>query len=985
MPFFIQGLKCENCNKRGHKTSLCTHKNSNKDSDNEGNSNDRKTAEKQQKLKIAHINTRSLLSCIDEVKLIILNSKIDILCISETWLEQNIPDRFVNIDGYTLFRKDGGRGGGTCMYVKNCLKGVEMKFNHPACQGIEDVWVKIQMKKLPSIIVGAMYRHPHATSDSFDYIHEIIQRIAIDDKAIFLLGDLNDNVLDRQSKLQKIVNILNFSQLIETPTRITNTSRTLIDVAITNSKEKVLNAEVEACHVSDHELISLTVDISKPKHEKEIKTFRSKQNYSQEIFCNTLLDNIDRFNEILRTDDVNIQQDIFTTNFMSSLDSCAPIVTKTITRPPAPWLTDDIRNEMAYRNRLKERLHFEYNEITEALYKLSKKRVKRMIRIAKSNFHRNRFINERNSKKNIWNIVNEVIPCKSKCSSSIIVNDPVASSERFNEFFANVGKKTYESVRSSTGHGHLPQINQQRNNMRQNLRHRFRPQPVSVDTVVNIVMDMKNKNSSGMDGISIRFLKDSLPVLAFYLTVIINTSIVTGVVPDKWKHAIVCPLLKQGDVEDPSNYRPISLLSVLSKILEKVVAKQLYEFLSVNNLFSECQHGFRKGLSTQTALIKITEELYKNIDKFEVSLLALCDLSKAFDSVSHSLLLQKMDALQVDDFWFSNYLSNRTQAVKINSAISSKQKIEYGVPQGSVLGPLLFNIFINDLNEVSGDSTLVQFADDAQFLLSAKVENLESLVQRMEATMERVNKYFSDNGLKVNSDKTQFIFIGSRAFIDRIPEDIKIKVGNTELSPKDSAKNLGVILDSHLSFEKHVDYVCTKANGLLFFLMRNKDMFDNETRKIVVEALVISLFTYCSLIWGACTTSIRNKLQKVQNFAAKVSVGYGRKHDHATPFIKKLDWLKINEMLQYHELLFMFKIVNSQSPVGVLSITQVGQTHERITRQIHELHVPRTRTLIADKALSIRGSTQWNKLPDIVKQDSRMTSFKNKIKEYVSR
>ena len=186
--------------------------------------------------------------------------------------------------------------------------------------------------------------------------------------------------------------------------------------------------------------------------------------------------------------------------------------------------------------------------------------------------------------------------------------------------------------------------------MRIGLRHRFRPQPVSVETVVKTLMNMKNKNSSGMDGISIRFLKDSLPVLAFYLTVIINTSIITGVVPDKWKHAIVCPLLKQGDVEDPSNYRPISLLSVLSKILEKVVANQLYEFLSVNNLFSECQHGFRQGLSTQTALIKITEELYKNIDKFEVSLLALCDLSKAFDSVSHSLLLQKMDALQVDDF-----------------------------------------------------------------------------------------------------------------------------------------------------------------------------------------------------------------------------------------------------------------------------------------------------------------------------------------------
>ena len=809
MPFFNRELICEHCN---HKSKQCTC-NSYQNRDKVGGSGRDKIKEQLEKLKIAHINSRSLLSCFEEIK-IILDNKIDILCISETWLEPNIPDRLVKIDGYTLFRNDGGRGGGTCIYVKDCLKGAKIKIDNPPCQDIQDVWVKIQLNHLPSIIVGAMYRHPHATSDSFDYIHEILQTLAIENKAIFLLGDLNDNFLDRQSKLQKIVSILNFSQMIEKPTRITNTSSTLIDVAITNSKEKVLTAEVQACHVSDHELISITVNMSKPKHKEETKTFRSKKDYSQETFCNILLDKIDRFNEILKTDDVNVQEDIFSTNFTSSLDSCAPIVTKTITRPPAPWMTDEIKSEMAHRDRLKERLHFQYNEITEALYKLSKNRVKRMIRCAKSNFHRNRFIDGRNSKKNIWNIVNEVIPSKSKSNSNILVNDPAASAEKFNEFFANVGKKTFESVRSSNVQARVARVIQQQRNERLGLRSRFRPQPVSVETVVKTVMDLNNKNSSGIDGISIRFLKDSLPVLAFYLTVIINTSIVTGIVPEKWKHAIVCPLLKQGDVEDPSNYRPISLLSVLSKILEKVVANQLYEFLSRNNLLSESQHGFRKGLSTQTALIQITEHLYKNIDKSKISLLALCDLSKAFDSVSHTLLLQKMDALQIDDFWFTNYLSNRTQAVKINSNISSNQNIEYGVPQGSVLGPLLCNIFINDLHTVSGDSTLVQFADDAQFLLSDNIENLETLVQRMEATMERVNNYFSDNGLKVISDKTQYIFIGSRAFIDRIPDDIKIKVGNSELSPKDSAKDLGVILDSHLCFEKHVDYVCTKANGL---------------------------------------------------------------------------------------------------------------------------------------------------------------------------
>ena len=345
MSFFIQVLTCEYCQQRGHRSKQCAH-HSNQYSDKDGKVDSDNAREILRKLKIAHINSRSLLSCFDEVNLLIVEKNIDILCISETWLESNIPDRLVNINGFTLFRNDGGRGGGTCMYVRNNLKSTKMKINHPPCQGIEDVWVKVQLKKLPSIIVGAMYRHPHATSDSFDYIRETLQELVLENKTIFLLGDLNDNILDRQSKLQKIVNILNFSQMIENPTRITNTSRTLIDVSITNNKEKVLSADVEACHISDHEMISLIVNLSKPKREKEIKTFRSLKDYSQETFCNILLDKKDLFDQILKTDDVNVQEDIFTTNFMSSLDSCAPIVTKTITRPPAPWMTDEIRSEI---------------------------------------------------------------------------------------------------------------------------------------------------------------------------------------------------------------------------------------------------------------------------------------------------------------------------------------------------------------------------------------------------------------------------------------------------------------------------------------------------------------------------------------------------------------------------------------------------------------------------------------------------------------
>ena len=227
------------------------------------------------------------------------------------------------------------------------------------------------------------------------------------------------------------------------------------------------------------------------------------------------------------------------------------------------------------------------------------------------------------------------------------------------------------------------------------------------------------------------------------------------------------------------------------------------------------------------------------------------------------------------------------------------------------------------------------------------------------------------------------MFVGSRAILNRLPEDIKIKVGSSEISPLNSVKDLGVILDPNLSFDKHVDNICTKANGLLFFLSRHKMLFDNQTRKTVIEALVTSLFSYCSVIWGGCNKTIKSKVQKTQNFAAKVAVGYGRKRDHATPFLNILEWLNIKKQLTYQDLLFIFKVVNGYIPDSVLSISIVGDTHDRLTRQSNNLHIPRRNTKIADNALSIRGSLEWNKLPETLKNEQRMSTFKREVKKYL--
>ena len=324
----------------------------------------------------------------------------------------------------------------------------------------------------------------------------------------------------------------------------------------------------------------------------------------------------------------------------------APEVTTLVARPPAPWISPEIKSAIIERDTIHDQLKIDENSTLREIYKEKKNKVRSSMFKSKIEYFQGEYQKSHKDIKRTWKVTKSLIPDKTK-SQKCNFEDIGKKAEEFNDYFSKVGKEAYEKTQRSV---RTPVTFNTESRSRNVLGNKFRPKPVSVDTIILIVKDLRETSSVGIDGISLRFVKDSLPIMALYYTIVVNTSIVTGKFPRLWKHPLIAPVYKTGNEDEVGNYRPIALLPILSKILEKVISIQLMEYLESYNLLSNTQHGFRVNLSTETALMRVTDAIYENIDNNLITLVILCDLSKAFDSVCHSILLQKLNLLNVDEF-----------------------------------------------------------------------------------------------------------------------------------------------------------------------------------------------------------------------------------------------------------------------------------------------------------------------------------------------
>ena len=685
--------------------------------------------------------------------------------------------------------------------------------------------------------------------------------------------------------------------MINDYTRITETSKSILDLAFVSKSDKVYSSGVHHFGISDHSLIYLIRKNNKVKVPPKLIKSRCFKKFNEHNFVDTL--KTLNWNDVLNTNDVDAALATFHDMFNQACNDHCPMKEKRITGSYPNWINSN------YIKLSKDRNHYfakaaKTNDPDD--WKIGKHlryKVNNLNKTLKKNYCNDAIKTNINDSKKLWSTIKQLIPKNNVSVSNVqtqsgITSNDMETANELNSFFTSIGKDLAAKF-DNCKNGNTCSSNNSNCSINvgdtQGQDH-FNFDVVTPDFVFDQICSISNNKSTGIGNDCIKLLKLAAPVICHPLAYICNLSIHTSVFPNEWKKAKVTPIFKDGDKTDVSNYRPISVLPILSKILERSVHDQLYNYLTCNNLLHPCQSGFRSKHSTNTALLDVTDHILNSMNNGMVTASIFLDLKKAFDTVDHDILIKKLKLYGVDGStlkWFKSYLSKRIQSVCVNSTMSDFKNIDIGIPQGSILGPLLFIIYVNSLPN-SVNCKCVMYADDTTLLISSS--DPDTLQKELDLQLNNIINWFRLNKLTLNIKKTKLMLFGTKQNLTKF-DDIKLNYDSEEIERVDKFKYLGVILDPTLSWDDHVQFLSNNVSKRIGVVCRVKYFLPPCTLNKLAKALVFPHFDQCSSVWSNFIAEHHNRLQILQNRLARVLLSA----DIRTPIdklMKDLGWNRLN-------------------------------------------------------------------------------------------
>ena len=875
-----------------------------------------------------------------------------------------------------------GKGGGTAFIFRSYLKFTKM--NIPTYPSFESLCCKLTIAS-QSFIFLVVYRPPSlSVSDFISDFSSLIDFLNTFPSELIISGDFNIHVDQTSStascNFQSLLDSSDLKQHVSFPTH--KYGHTLDLLLSRNTSNIISSVEWTIPFISDHYTVHATINVPTktrpPLIKKLVRSFR-KIDINQ--FSN------DIFNSVLHSSSpssLDSYFQLFTSTLSSILDKHAPQkLVSSYPRESKPYITPEILSAKSLRSKFETIYRRTKLESDKLIFKTQAHLVAKLITLSRRTFYRSLINKHKNQPRQLWSTLNSLLNRKSPPTLPTTESYPVLA-KSFLNFFNDKISKLCSAFPLSNATNSFTNISPPSTPP---IFDRF--SPATPDEIRSAILASSDASCS-LDVIPTFLLKACLPSLLIPITNLVNLSLSENKFPLPFKQALVTPLLKKFNLQSDelSNYRPISNLNFISKIIERIIQKRLCTHLNSFNSITPFQSAYRRFHSTETALLKIQNDLLLSANKQKTSALILLDLSAAFDTIDHSILLSRLtsfygisgSALDL----VRSYLTDRTQSVVLNNCSSPPTPINTGVPQGSVLGPLLFSLYTSPISQIFSNSSISfhLYADDTQIYVSFPPSDSSSYLNDLSDILNTVHTFLTCNRLTVNPTKTEFLLIGTPQQRSKIASPSITFQGST-INPSKSVRNLGFLFDSHLSHHSQISSISRSSFLQIRQLRQIRSSLDTNSSITLANSLVSSKLDYCNSLYVNLPNTSLKRLQSIQNSLARVVLNVKR-HEHITPSLRKLHWLPIHQRIIFKIACITFKTIHNQSPTYLHQLlTRHNPSRSLRTRYQNTLVCPRIDSKIGRRSFSYAAPTIWNSLPDNLRALDSLSSFRSALKTFL--